>query len=72
MAWKQLLTHITGSVDQALLLRNEYLDQGKGNVVLMPVPAYVITCGNPIRYRERNRKPWQSRPMLSTERASIG
>ena len=25
MNWKQLLAHITGSVDQKLLLRNEYL-----------------------------------------------
>jgi putative transposase len=25
MEWKQLLIYITGSVDQALLLRNEYL-----------------------------------------------
>jgi putative transposase len=25
MDWKQLLAYITGSVDQALLLRNEYL-----------------------------------------------
>ena len=25
MDWKQLLTYITGSVDQQLLLRNEYL-----------------------------------------------
>jgi putative transposase len=25
MSWKQLLAYITGSVDQGLLLRNEYL-----------------------------------------------
>jgi hypothetical protein len=44
MDWKQLLAYITGSVDQALLLRNEYPGhdhhkhphQGMGNVVLLP------------------------------------
>jgi putative transposase len=45
MGWKQLLAYITGSVDQELLLRNEYLvtenrilrAQITGRVQLLPV-----------------------------------
>ena len=36
MDWKHLLAYITGAVDQALLLRNEYLVTESG-----------ITCGAP-------------------------
>ena len=46
MNWKRLLAYITGSVDQELLLRNEFLvtesrilkNQIKGRLQLEPVP----------------------------------
>ena len=60
MDWKHLLASITGTVDQELLLRNEYLvtenrilrDQLKGRVQL---PAF--SANNlPAHARERARK----------------
>ncbi len=68
MDWARVLAYITGTVDQELLLRNEYLatenrmlfdaernHQGRGNVLLLPSPATNSNrCNNPtIHNRER-------------------
>ena len=50
MNWKRLLAYITGSVDQELLLRNEFLvtenrilkNQIKGRLQLEPVPKVAV------------------------------
>ena len=40
MDWARILAYVTGTVEQKLLARNEYLaaekHQGKGNVLLFP------------------------------------
>ena len=40
MDWARILAYVTGTVDQELLGRNEYLaagnHQGKGNILLFP------------------------------------
>jgi hypothetical protein len=69
MDWKTLLAYITGSVDQELLLRNEYLQhtlheyvahyhhernhQGKGNVLLFPSANHKHLRPGPMQCRER-------------------
>jgi len=61
MDWKTLLAYITGSVDQDLLLRNEYLatenrilrDQIKGCLRLSDVEC-VIACGDSPMGESRN------------------
>jgi hypothetical protein len=40
MAWKKLLAYIAGSVDQELLLRNEYLVM-KNHMLRQPIPGRV-------------------------------
>jgi hypothetical protein len=41
MDWKHLLAYITGTVDQELLLRNEYLD----SIGFFIFPARVVPVG---------------------------
>ena len=40
MDWARILAYVTGTVDQEVLARNEYLaagnHQGKGNILLFP------------------------------------
>jgi hypothetical protein len=64
MDWKHLLAYITGTVEQELLLRNEYLatenrilhkrnHQGKGNVLLFPSSRCGHESHGPMQCRER-------------------
>ena len=57
MPWKRLLAYITGSVDQELLVRNEYHverpHQGKGNVILFPEEDANTARAGPFQCRER-------------------
>jgi hypothetical protein len=43
MGWKQLLAYITGSVDQELLLRHEYLVT-ENRLLLQQIPGCVRLC----------------------------
>ena len=56
MDWARILAYVTGTVDQELLGRNEYLaagnHQGKGNVLLFPRNTDRHREG-PVRCRER-------------------
>ncbi len=45
MIWTRMLAYITGTVDQELLLRNEYLAEENQETAVPPVEGALRVCG---------------------------